>query len=141
MSATTYPSDYTLKDCLRDLLKSREAVINDVTISLTLLAKCIRGNVKHRMNCWCVWRRTQVFSDGRLDFSDTYIELLRLTRLSDEKAWQVKTFFEEDGPIYHNCPIKYLAMARPTSYSWREEVFAQYVTAKFYRTLNARKKQ
>jgi hypothetical protein len=88
------------------------------------LAHCLKGNV-----LWIVDER--VDKDG-----STKARTIRCYLLAPRGAngWGYKDMVEQDGPIYHSCPLSYLKLAPETNPDWRASVRAWH--AKAYRKVS-----
>lgn len=137
MGTSTYPSDYKLRDCIRSsLATSPRATHGGGTGQLHLLAKCVRGNIHHHVRIWSVWQFRDIRPNGHVETMRPFIVLDRLWYDAGEKAWRSREYVEADGPIYYDCPLKYLSMAPVMRQSWRESVLDEY-----YRKSLRRKKR
>lgn len=106
--------------------RSRSELVNHLTYpqkwekdgqqqELRVVKKCFRGN-----NLWTIMER---FVDGKQ--TDKFIVLFLLRRFGQDD-WGYKDIEESCGPMYYNCPVKWLdEVPEPDSgyvAAWREEV-------------------
>jgi hypothetical protein len=125
MGSYSFPSDYTLKDCIRNLTESNAIMMPDGDQWVETIARCVRGNIFKKVNLWTVVqicrRRAR---DNFIYRHEPQIDVFVLDRCADgkDRAWTYRNYFEEEGPYAWDCPLSYLAMCPVKSAEWREGV-------------------
>ena len=113
------------KETLRDLSAAEEHVFNGVKITRVCLAKCFRGNIRHKGNFWTLWERAVFCGDDKIE-SNKYIVLFLMR--CHGGCWGWKDVDETMGPCEINCPESYIRRASPPvnewARSWREQSLA-----------------
>jgi hypothetical protein len=142
MGSTSYPSGYTLKNCLKFALTTDQHATRSGGLGcIQLLAKCVRGNIKRDVRVWAVWQYVDNRPDDRQERMWPFISVIRFTYDSKEKCWTERESTEADGPIWFDCPLKYLKMTPVASRAWREAVIDTNMAQALARKVRAQEKQ